>query len=376
MSADRLSCFAVAAPGLAPLVAAELRALGVAGAADEAGVSWEGGAVSLYSANLWLRTATRVLVRVARFRARSFIELERHARKIEWGRWVGPGEKVRFRVTCRKSRLYHSDAVAQRLGDAAIGAGAAGAATVAGDADADGSGPLFVARFDHDELTLSIDSSGEPLYKRGYRQAVAKAPVRETLAAAMLMACEWRDDAPIIDPFCGSGAVVIEAALLARNMAPGLRREFGFERWPGHDVDLWGRLRADASGKARRKGRSPILGTDRDEGAIEAARANAERAGVLSDVELACRPLSALEPPPGTGLLVTNPPYGVRVGEQGRIADLYAALGNVARGRLPGWKVALLSADPRLESRTGLRLEERIRTKNGGIPVRLVVGTV
>jgi putative N6-adenine-specific DNA methylase len=421
MNPGSFDCFAVAAPGLSPLVAEELRRLGVTGSVEDAGVGWSGGPASLYSANLWLRTATRVLVRVARFRARTFFELERHARRIEWSRWVAPGSRISFRVSCRKSRLYHSDAVAQRLGEAAaratgaeweadsstedaegeVGGGSSKKGRVGGgggggggrdgphggEAGPDGepaagaggrpaaAGARFIARFDRDEMLLSVDSSGDPLYKRGYRQAVAKAPMRETLAAAVLMASKWRVDRPIIDPFCGSGTILIEAAMMARRIAPGLQRGFAFADWPGFDAAIWNRVLEDAGSARRGKAAAAIIGSDRDAGAIEAAMANAARAGVVEDLELAVAPLSALQPPAPSGWLVTNPPYGHRVGDTRRIADLYAALGNLARERLAGWQVAVLSADRELEAQLRLQLVEELRTSNGGIPVRLLVAT-
>jgi putative N6-adenine-specific DNA methylase len=391
-STGSFECFAVAAPGLSPLVAEELRKLGVSGTVEEAGVGWSGGPASLYSANLWLRTATRVLVRVARFRAKTFFELERHARRIDWSRWVAPGSRISFRVSCRKSRLYHSDAVAQRLGEAAARATGAEWDTIGGadDADADATGegadagsvePVahgarFIARFDRDELLLSVDSSGEPLYKRGYRQAVAKAPMRETLASAVLMASRWRVDKPIIDPFCGSGTILIEAAMMARRIAPGLQRGFAFTGWPGFDAGIWKRVVEDAESARRGRAAAAIVGSDRDAGAIEAALANAARAGVAGDLELSVAPLSALQPPETPGWLVTNPPYGHRVGDTRRIADLYATLGNVAREKLGGWRLAVLAADRELEAQLRLPVVEELRTSNGGIPVRLVVATV
>ncbi|HYJ78413.1 MAG TPA: hypothetical protein VEW03_02330, partial [Longimicrobiaceae bacterium] len=241
---------------------------------------------------------------------------------------------------------------------------------------------LFVVRVVRDDFTVSADSSGRLLHRRGYRQAVAKAPLRETLAAAMLLGCEWDGGTPLLDPMCGSGTIPIEAALLARNIAPGLAaasrspRAFAFTGWPGFDAERWDGLVAEAVAAIRPEAPVAILGSDRDAGAIAAARANAERAGVAGEVSLAVRPVSAIEPPPGPGLLISNPPYGTRVGESDPLRDLYAALGRTARARAPGWRLALLSADRKLEGQVGVRFAEVLRTSNGGIPVRLVVGTV
>lgn len=376
-----IDCFAAAAPGLEALVAGELQALGIAAAVVEGGAEWRGDLASLYRANLWLRTASRVLVRIGAFGARGFPELERQARRLPWERFVSAGAPVRFRITSRKSRLYHTGAIAERLAHAverSAGATVLPAAAQPEEAEegAAAGAQLFVVRLHRDHCTVSADSSGALLHMRGYRQAVAKAPLRETLAAAVLLGSGWRGDAPLVDPLCGSGTLPIEAALIARRIAPGLRREFAFARWPAADRSIWAALRRDAEASALHRSPVPILGSDRDEGAIAAARANAERAGVAGDVELSVRALSAIEPPSGPGWLVANPPYGQRIGDVGQLRNLYAQLGNVARRRCPGWVLALLSPDERLQGQLGLTLAERLRTSNGGIPVRLMVGTV
>jgi len=382
---NRLPLFAVAAPGLEALCAAELRALGMDAAAEPGGAAWEGTMDDLHRAHLWLRTASRVVVRAAAFRARTFIELERHARRVPWERWVAPGRAVRLRVTSKKSKLYHEGAIAERLigfiEDRVGGIGAASAAKgPEDDADDGGDAQLFVVRVLRDQVTVSADASGALLHLRGYRQAVAKAPLRETLGAAMLLGAGWRGDAPVLDPMCGSGTLPIEAALIARNVAPGLAaasrqpRAFAFTAWPGHDAAAWERAVAGARDAILPSSPVPIAGSDRDAGAVEAARANAERAGVAADVDFQVRPVSAMEPPPGPGLLVCNPPYGVRVGESDALRNLYAALGRTARARCPGWTVALLAAERKLEAQVGIPFTEAFRTSNGGIPVHLVVG--
>jgi putative N6-adenine-specific DNA methylase len=345
---------------------------------EEGGVEWDGSLESVARANLWLRTASRVLVRVAEFRATAFFELELHAKRIPWNRFVAAGSQVEFRVTCRKSKLYHSDAVAQRFAQAVerlVPSVRITRARVAGDDD-DATDTddrqLFVVRFLHDVCTVSVDSSGPLLHRRGYRQQIAKAPLRETLAAAILLGAGWNGDIPLVDPMCGSGTIPIEAARLARFIAPGRDRGFAFLRWPEVDRAQWTKLLDDARSGELPASPVEIVGADRDAGAIEAARANAERAGVADDVEFRVQPISALEPSEPPGLIATNPPYGVRVGESDALRNLYAQLGNVARSARPGWTVALLSAERRLEQQTRLAFEERFQTRNGGIAVRLV----
>jgi len=380
---NRVDAFAVTAPGLEAICAGEAAALGVRPTVEEGGVGWRGSMESVARANLWLRTASRVLVRVAEFKASAFFELELAARRVAWDRFLTPGSAVRFRVTCKKSKLYHSDAVAQRLADAAtrrvpgvkvVTSKSTDEADEGGD-DADRE-QLFVVRLFHDVCTVSADTSGALLHRRGYRQQLAKAPLRETIAAAMLLGAGWPGDAPLVDPMCGSGTIPIEAAQIARRIAPGRDRDFSFRAWPEFDARMWARLVDEARSGELPRAAAPIGASDRDAGAIDAARANAARAGVESDVTLSVAPISALEPPRGDGWLVSNPPYGVRVGERDRLRNLYAQLGNIARARLVGWTAGFLLADRRLESEIGLDLREAFATRNGGIPVRMMVGPV
>lgn len=379
---NRLSAFAVTAPGLESLCAAELATIGIRGKPEEGGVAWSGTPESVARANLWLRTASRVIVRVAQFRATAFFELEVQARGIRWDRFVPSGSPVEFRVTCKKSKLYHSDAVAQRFGDAikrqvpGVRVGNVDDAAEEEQQTPNADRQLFVVRFNHDVCTVSVDSSGALLHLRGYRQQLAKAPLRETLAAAVLLGAGWTGDTPLTDVMCGSGTIPIEAALIARRIAPGRDREFAFQRWPGIDSKRWTSLVAEA--RAGELARSPveIMGADRDAGAIAASRANAERAGVADDITFNEQAVSALSPADPPGLVASNPPYGIRVGESDGLRNLYAQLGNVLRRQRPGWTLALLSADPRLEEQTRLSFTQSVRTRNGGIPVRLMVARV
>jgi putative N6-adenine-specific DNA methylase len=377
-----LECFAAAAPGLEPIVAAELNALGVTSRLEEGGAAFSGTIEAVARANLWLRTASRLIVRVATFRAQAFHELERLARAIAWDRFIRAGAAVRFRVTSRKSRLYHTGAIEQRFTEAIehrLGRASA-VARPGSDEDAEDASAvpqLFVIRVVHDVFTVSADSSGLLLHQRGYRQAIGKAPLRETLAAAVLIASGWdaAAGAPLLDPLCGSGTIPIEGALIARRIAPGLRRSFAFLDWPETDAKVWPRVKAEAEGLVLPSAPTVLRGSDRDAGAIEAARANAERAGVSADVELTVRAVSAVQPESDrAGLVATNPPYGVRVGDVARLRDLYARFGQVLRTRFGGWRVAILSANPRLDAELRLPLKEITRTRNGGIPVRLVAG--
>lgn len=370
----QLRIFAISAPGVEAILARELAGLGFGkGESIVGGVSFAGSAADLMRVNLWSRVASRVVIRVDEFHASSFHELERRAKKIEWARFVSAGQAVRFRVTCRKSRLYHSDAVAERLGKAVV---AAVGAKVESDGDeaTDSSAQLFIVRIADDECAISADASGELLHRRGYRQAVAKAPLRETLAAAMLYASEWDMVAPLVDPMCGSGTIAIEGAMMARRIAPGVWRSFAFEQWPGHDSEAWKLMVDGARSGARLSAGVPILASDRDAGAIAAARENAARAGVEGDVDFAERAVSAVEFPETPGWIVSNPPYGMRVGESVPLRNLYAQLGKIVRDHARGYRLGLLSADRSLEAQLRLKLRDVFKTTNGGIPVRFVVG--
>ncbi|HEY0133848.1 MAG TPA: hypothetical protein VGB85_07205 [Nannocystis sp.] len=386
-----LELFAVTQPGLEDICAAEVAELGLGpGTTVPGGVTFTGEAVQLATANLRLSVATRVLVRVAEFRAPGFPELHARAGKLAWERFIPADAPPRlcFHVSAHKSRLYHTGGIAERVAKG-IGErlGSPPEMIAPGDDDAeaedDTRAPTRIyVRLDHDRCTVSVDSSGDPLHRRGYRLALARAPLRPTLAAAMLRACGWQPGAPLLDPMCGSGTIVLEAARRACGRPPGGDRQFAFLAWPGlPGAAALAQARGDLSpgtadaapGLAATL--APIVGSDRDPGAITAARANAERAGVADAVTLAVRPLSAIEPLPAPGFVVCNPPYGVRVGKRGPLRDLYAQLGHVLRDRCPGARVALLCGDD-LWHHCGLPLGITHHLKNGGLPVQLVQGRV
>ena len=365
---DALDCWAVTHPGLEAVTAAELVAIGITpGASEPGGISFRTDTAGLYAANLRLRTASRILLRIAAFHAHSFPELERHAGKLPWRDFVAPGSAASFHVSSRKSKLYHQGAIAERLA-------AALARAVAG-AGADGP-ELFYVRLYRDECTVSVDSSGELLHRRGYRQALGKAPLRETLAAALLLAAGWDGSTPLLDPLAGSGTIAIEGALIARRIAPGLARAFALERWPCLEPSLWREARESAEAERLDRATAPIQASDRDAGAVAAAEANAKRAGVAGDIEIRRAALSSIASPATHGLVATNPPYGVRVGERMRLRDLYAQLGNVLRRSCAGWELVMLSPHVELERQVGLEFRALAETSNGGLRVRLVSAPV
>lgn len=389
------------APGLEAVVVGELATLGVrAGRAGRGTVPFRATTRQLYAANVWLRCAERVQVRVARFPARSLAELDRRARALPWSELVAPDVPVVVRATSRASVLHHSGAVAERVAGAVsdmapVHVGAA-EATVddgppgdpAGALDASTGDPLgdhqrVLVRARGDEVTVSIDASGAPLHRRGWRRATAKAPLRETVAAAVLAGLGWSGRCALVDPFAGAGTIAIEAALVARRLPPSPGRRFAFERWPSFEPGAWASVQGEAEARARPTAGVPIVAADRDAGAVSAALDNAARAGVADDVEVRQASVSALGPPAGwqdrPGTVATNPPWGSRLAA-GDVRDVYARLGQVCRDRLDGWSVGIVvPAGPtglRLSGNVGEALTTAWTTTTGGTSVALVTGTV
>jgi putative N6-adenine-specific DNA methylase len=384
------SYFAVAAPGIETFTALELSRLGLlpaAGPADKpasnpssaepGGVAFKGDLATLYRANLNLRTASRIIARLGQFfYATSFAELEQKGARLPWERFLAPGQPIAIRVTCHKSKLYHSEAVAERIERTiAERLGKPSPRQKPAGEEATNPAQLVVVRVANDQVTVSIDSSGELLHRRGYRQAVAKAPLRETLAASMLMASGWDMRSPLIDPFCGSGTIPIEAALMARGIAPGKNRRFAFMGWPNFDESLWQTVHAEAVGNESAES-PPILASDRDAGAVSMAWENAQRAGVADSIQFECIAVSAIRPPEKPGWVVTNPPYGLRVSEGRDLRNLYAQFGNVLRTTCPGWQIAVLCNDLMLLGQIGFKLDTSLSLTNGGVRVRLARGQV
>lgn len=357
--------FAIVAPGLEPVCARELADLGITDPEIvPGGVGFGGRLVDLYRANLHLRTASRVVVRFARFRCRAFPDLYREAVRLPWGRFIRPGSPVRWRVTSRSSRLVHGGRVAETL-QAAIGHALGGEVFSAKEG-----GQLLLARIVDDIIELSIDSSGELLHRRGYRTSVAAAPLRETLAAGILRLLDWHGNEPLADPLCGTGTFLLEGALMAVGRAPGGQRDFSFGQWPGYRAGLWNQLCAEA-----RQGEHPcavtIAGGDADATALAAARANLARAGLEGIVTLDHRPLAGQPVHPGRGLVVCNPPYGKRLLTTEPLEDYFAAFGRELPRAYPQWRKALLCPDPRLAKATGLPLRKVAELDNGGLRVGL-----
>ena len=379
MNQERLDCLAVAPPGLEQCVVQELRRLELdPGEPVVGGVPFVAGVPGMVRANVHLAVASRVLVRLGRFRARGFAELERKAAGLAWARFLPTGATPTFDVTSKKSRLYHTQAISQRLASVVEGQLAADPRERAREPRDRGESPptqRFVVRVHRDTVEISADSSGENLHRRGYREHTARAPLRENLAAALLSVA-WDPALPMMDPFCGSGTLPIEAARRALGIPPGSDRRFAFQAWPGVRPVLEGDgVPPLAGGQSRSP--PPIYGSDRDAGAIRASEANGIRGGVDGHVEWVVAPISELRPRPGPpGWVITNPPYGRRVGRPSDVRNLYARFGQVLRASFVGWQVGVLSADRALAGHMGLDLSPVLRFQNGGIPVELLTGGV
>lgn len=362
-TADEFEIFLVATPGLEAELLAEARSKGFVGAMPSpGGVALRGGWPEVWRSNLDIRGTARVLARIGAFRAMHLAQLDKRARKVPWSSFLRQDVAFRVEAACIGSRIYHSAAAAQRIETAIreeVGAPAHPDAEV-----------CIKARIADDLCTISIDTSGDSLHKRGHKEAVGKAPMRETLASLFLMRCGFDGTEPFLDPMCGSGTFVIEAAEIAAGFAPGRSRHFAFEQLIGFDASAWQRMRAV------RPATTPAIrfyGSDRDAGAIAMSRANAERAGVSTLTEFSQKPVSDIVPPEGPpGLVIVNPPYGARIGDKKPLYALYGALGKTLQARFAGWRVGVITTDASLARATGLPFAPPgPPASHGGLKVRL-----
>lgn len=354
---------AICTPGLESILEAEMRSIGLKPKPGNKGVvEFRANNRQLYAANVWLRTASRVLVRVASFRATDFAHLQERAAEVDWGQWLVKGFAPEFRVTANKSKLFHTGAIAQRLHQI-VGPPSIGEPT-----------QPFVVRLDRDQVTVSVDSGGTPLNHRAWRTDIGVAPLRPTMAAAMLLGSGWDGSTPLLDPFCGSGTIVIEAALLVKGLPPGGERRFAFQEWPDFEPGAWASATAPAPKEAafvRADGKPLIEASDREQSAIDATLANAARAGVAEVVGAEKRVVSHLTGDSGSGLVITNPPYGKRV-SGGDLVPLYKRFGAVLRERRPHWGLTMVVADRALSRATDGTLKPVAGFGHGGLKVLVV----
>lgn len=362
MDNPEFDIFLVATPGLEAPLAAEAAALGWHPVIQPGGVTIRGGWPDVWRANLWLRGATRVLARIGGFRAMHLAQLDKRARKFPWGDLLRPDLAVKVDTTCRASRIYHAGAATQRIERAIT---ETTGAPLAADA------PMVVkARIEDDLVTFSLDTTGESLHKRGHKQAVAKAPMRETMAAMFLAEMGFDGSQPVYDPMCGSGTFVIEAAEMAAGLAPGRSRAFAFQQLANFDPAAWEALRRPTPA---RDTPAQFFGSDRDAGAIRMSLANAERAGVTALTRFHMAPLADLvRPDCAPGIVIVNPPYGARIGGKGPLFGLHAAMGEAFRTRLQGWRIGMVTSEAGLAKATGLPWQAPGPiVAHGGLKVRL-----
>jgi 23S rRNA (guanine2445-N2)-methyltransferase / 23S rRNA (guanine2069-N7)-methyltransferase len=365
LAAEEFDLIATCAFGLEAIVRRELDALGVRSRIGEAGrVHFRGTRETICEANLWLRTADRVLIRFAEFAAPDFEALFETTRALSWGERLP--RDASFPVTGRsiQSTLSSVPACQRAVKRAIVDALRRDHAT--GDLPETGSVYAIEIGLLKDNATLTIDTTGRSLHRRGYRTAVTSAPLKETLAAALVMLSFWRRDRPLIDPFCGSGTIPIEAAMIGRNLAPGRHRPFAAESWPDFPQALWqhARLAADEAQLSGLEER--LIGVDVDKRALQAARANAGRAGVADDIHFQAGHAQAVRSSRRFGCLITNPPYGGRIGDRDELDQLYAALPLIFR-RLPTWSHYVLTAYGGFERVVGRTADRRRKLYNGRI---------
>lgn len=351
------------APGLEAVLCEEVAARGLGPAkAVPGGVEIEGGWPEVWRANREVRGANRVLARIGAFRAMHLAQLDKRARKFDWAEVLRADVPVKVEATCRRSKIYHEGAASQRI---------VRAITETLGAPEGGDGAIRVmARIEDDLVSLSVDTSGEPLHRRGHKLATGKAPLRETLAALFLRQCGFGGGEPVLDPMCGSGTFPIEAAEIATRLAPGRDRRFAFEDLSVFDAAAYQAMRG---GIAPRETALRFTGFDRDAGAVRMAAENAARAGVAGITSFACQPISALTRPEGSpGLVMVNPPYGARLGNRKLLFGLYGSLGEVLRREMRGWRVGLVTSDGGLARATGLPfLPPGPPVAHGGLKVTL-----
>ncbi len=384
-----LDLLATCPQGLELLLAEEIAELGgEPGRTTVGGVNLSADLAGAYRLCLWSRLANRVVLCLAREEG---IETPEQLRAvvagIDWTEHLAPGATLAVDFHGRSEAIRHTRFGAQTVKDGVVdrlqAAGLPRPSVELRQPDL-----RLYAHLHRGRLTLGIDLSGESLHRRGYRRDGGHAPLKENLAAALLVRAGWpaltRQGAPLVDPLCGAGTLLIEAAMMAADLAPNLMRErFGFHGWAGHDEAAWHELKREAEARAsigRRRCRSRFYGFDQSPAALSAAKSNAMRAGIPALIELKGAGLGDLERPAGlpeaSGLVITNPPYGERLGELPELVTLYARLGERVRAAFPGWQLAVFTANPDLGHRIGLRAHKQYALRNGPLEAKLLLMAV
>ncbi|MCK9283014.1 MAG: THUMP domain-containing protein [Rhodocyclaceae bacterium] len=360
--------------GLEALLAEDVAAVGARNVAQvPGGVSFRGDWEVCYRTNLESRIATRVMWRLALGSYRNEDDVYRLAQGVPWPQLFSAGQTLRVYVTAQRSPLKSLEFITLRVKDAVCDRfrDESGRRPSVDTRNPDIRIHLFLTA---DQATLYLDTSGEPLYMRGHKVAKVEAPLKENLAAGILRLAGWKPGTPLFDPMCGSGTFLIEAVQMSLGDAPGLSREpgqFGFERLKNFDAGLWKRLRREAADDRIMAGKLSIRGSDISADAVARARQNLAHAGYDDLVELRQGDLLTVEPPPGGGVLIANPPYGERLADDAALAAFYPLLGDALKKRFAGWDCWFLSADVRLPKLIGLKAKRRTPLFNGNLECRL-----
>lgn len=365
--------FATVARGLEDLAATELAELGAKKIKPGfCGVEFQGDRRLLYNVNLWARLPFRVLQRVDDFPCTDAEDLYRGIQKLNWSYFLTPDFSLAVTATGKSRQLNHSHFTALQVKNAIVDQQRKQFGERS-SVDPETPDVRINVHIDKDHCVVSLDSSGQSLHRRGYRPAVGAAPLKESLAAALIRLSDWTPEQPFLDPLCGSGTLPLEATLQALNRAPGLFREsFGFETWMNFDGDLWQSLVAEAERAQHHRLDVKIMGSDRNEAVIEQARINAIRCEVDQFVEFKACDLEHLESPTDSGVIFCNPPYGERLGNDEDLGAFYKLLGTVLKQRFKGWVAYVLSGNKALSRNIGLRSCQRFPVYNGSIPCQLM----
>jgi len=363
--------FATCPRGLETPLAAELAGLGARAVQTTAGgIAFEGDARVIYRANLESRIATRVLLRLFTVPYRNEEDIYRATYELDWPRQFDVGRSIRVYLTAQRCPLKSLDFLTLRIKDAVCDRFRS---AVGSRPDVDTRAPevRIHAFLDATQFTLYLDTSGEPLFKRGARAAQGEAPLKENLAAGILSLSGWKPGTALLDPMCGGGTLLVEAAQIALDTAPGIARDFGFEKLKSFDAELWRSLRAEAGARRKPPAPQPIYGSDLYGDTLKLALANLRAAGLEAVVQL--KQVNALEvsAPAATGVLVTNPPYGERMGAQKELAEFYPRFGDALKQKFAGWNCYILSADMNLPKLIKLKVSRRTPLYNGALECRL-----
>lgn len=354
--------------GLEAVVGRELKDLGYEPRVENGRVSFTGDEAAICKANLWLRAADRVQVKLGEFTARTFEDLFQGTRALPWDQWIPEDGNFVIEGKSHQSQLTSVPAC-QSVVEKAVVEKLRSRFKLEWFPKTGARYSILVS-LRGDVATLTLDTTGPSLHKRGYRNLTAEAPIKETLAAAMIMLSRWHPERPFMDPLCGSGTIPIEAALIGHNIAPGLHREFAAERWPRLEASLWQEARDEAHDKIDHDRAVEIIGSDNNAEVLELARHHLRAVGLSKSVTLYHRAAQEIASASSYGYMITNPPYGERLGERDTVEALYRDLGKVTR-RLQGWSVFVITAHKEFERLYGRPADKRRKLYNGRIECQL-----